>query len=411
VFSKRVFHYFLIFFAIFLAPIPYVSLATFCGMVTCLLLNKFDLFSKRVLMFAVLMILGVLISARLNDTEINYEETKRLIGIIAAAFNFIFFSNYFNKVIKSEEDRISAILFLSFAFVFTTYFWYSVKIVGDGNSYPWLKFYGALPVAFFLVQMSRHPLFSKIKMFTAVSGMACGFLFYLNGAKSAALLVTFGSLALQKYAFQKNIKKQDSSYAAGRTFSQFRFFLFALTSTVFASVIWYSGDQGYFGAGARSTFSTYGGNFFTAIINARPELRISLAAIGEMPWYGFGTPENGMRFALGSFVSAGEIGSVNSFLINKRALGDGLNVHSWFFEMILRVGFIQLLLFVPLIFCLISVLKRPNLFANLPGLYIVCLFTTWDLFFSPFTWFSPLQIAFALMAFQIMKYRLMLSKE
>jgi hypothetical protein len=114
-------------------------------------------------MFAVLMILGVLISARLNDTEINYEETKRLIGIIAAAFNFIFFSNYFNKVIKSEEDRISAILFSSFAFVFTTYFWYSVKIVGDGNSYPWLKFYGALPVAFFLVQMSRHPLFSKIK--------------------------------------------------------------------------------------------------------------------------------------------------------------------------------------------------------------------------------------------------------
>lgn len=409
--SKRVFHYFFIFFTIFLTPVPYVSFATFCGIVMCLRINKIDLFSKRVLMFAVLMVLGVLISARLNDTEVNYEETKRLIGIIAAAFNFIFFSNYFNKVIKSEEERISAILFSFFVLLFTTYFWYSVKIVSAGNAHPWLKFYGAVPLAILLVQLSRHPLFSKIRMFTAVSGIACGFLFFLNGAKSAALLVIFGSLVLQKYAIQKNKDEYDSSYAGGRTFSQFRLFLFALTFTLFTSVIWYSGNQGYLGTGVRSTFSTYGDNFFTSIFNARPELKISLGAIGEMPWYGLGTPENGMRFALGSFVSAGEIGSVNAFLINERVLGDGLNVHSWFFEMILRVGFIQLLLFVPLIFCLLSVLRQPNLFANLPGLYIACLFTTFDLFFSPFTWYSPLQIAIALLAFQSMKYRLILPKE
>lgn len=409
--SKRVFHYFFIFFAILLTPVPYVSFATFCGIVICLRINKIDLFSKRVLMFAVLMVLGVLISARFNDTKVDYEETKRLIGIIAAALNFIFFSNYFNKVFKSEEERTSAILFSFFAVLFTTFFWYSVKIDDAGTAYPWLKFYGTGPLAIMLVQLSRHPLFSKIRMFTAASGIACGFLFYLNEAKSAALMVIFGSLIVQKYAIHNNKDKYDSSYAVRRTFSQFKVFVFVLTFTTFTSVIWYSGYQGYLGTGARSAFSNYGANFATVIFKARPELNISLAAIGEMPWYGFGTPENGMRFALGSFVSAREISSVDAFLINKRVLGDGLNVHSWFFEMILRVGFIQLLLFVPLIFCLISVVRQPNLFANLPGLYIACLFTTFDLFFSPFTWFSPLQIAFALMAFQSMKYRLILPKE
>lgn len=397
--------YSIIFLSIFLTPIPYVSLATLCGIFIFLKISKVELFSRRAVTLAFLMILAVLTSAHINETEVDYEETKRLVGVAACAFNLVFFIVILKKWEKSEEERSFSLLFIFFSFLLTTFFWYSAKITSVGDGYPWLKFYGAAPLAIFVSQLSAHSRLRGMKSSNAILGLICGVVFYLNDAKSASILIIIGSLALQKYSYRDVPKLPLNSNVKIDKFHQFSIMRFGIVSFMSAAAFWYSGYRGYLGTFAQSILSPYGGNLFAAIVNARPELRISIAALSEMPWYGLGTPENGMRFALGSVISAEDISIVNLNLINQRVLGDGLNVHSWFFELILRGGFFQVFMFVPLLYCVFQVIKRPNLFSHLPGLYIANLFTFFDLFFSPFTWFSPIQISFALLGYYSMQYR------
>ena len=226
---------------------------------------------------------------------------------------------------------------------------------------------------------------------------------FIAEAKSAAFLVVFGTFAIHKLGGRREDSNRRSEFGMKSQLKALRLFPFTFIAFVLLSVFWYLGDHGLLGAKAQTNISQYGSNIFGALSNARPELKIILSALRAMPWYGFGTPANALGHGFGYLTNSNEISAVNMQLINMRTLGTGLNVHSWFFEMVLRGGIVVALLFIPIFIVLLRVLMHPELFVNYPGLYIASLFTAFDLFFSPITWFSPIQFSLFLIAIEIGK--------
>jgi hypothetical protein len=349
------------------------------------------------------MILIILASALVNNTPIGYEEQKRLIGVGAVVFNLIFFRKYLSQWAFGVNERILAFLVLCVAFLFSSFIWHKFKIVESGSEYSWLKFYGACPFAIFAAQLSATPLFRRLNISISKLGALTGMILFAAEAKSAAFLVVFGTFAIQKLGGLSEGSNRRSKLKMKSQTKKLPLIRFAFLAFLLSSFFWYLGVRGYLGVKSQSDFSQYGTNFLGALFNARPELQISLSALRSMPWYGFGTPVNALGYGFGYFTSSPEITAANMQLINIRALGSGLNVHSWFFELTLRGGILIALLFIPIFLSLVQVLKHPELFVDYPGLYIASLFTAFDLFFSPLTWFSPIQIALFLLAIEIGK--------
>lgn len=386
------------FFAIFISPLPFLCLASIVGLLMTLKFSKLAKLSQKSVVLSLAMVSTVLISAKINETSVDYEEKKRLIGLVAASLNFVFFQSFFLKFASDNRNRQRYFLLLSTAFLFSTYFWYIYKIDDGEGNYSWLKYYGAVSVSIFLSQISQISIFRRSNNSILWMGSILALIFYLDDAKSASIIVFSGSLILRKFAFSnralRNLTHSQTENPKGKSFLLIYFIgVFFLFST-----IWNLGFRGFLGARVQSSLDIYGPTIFSSLFDARPELMISLNAIKLMPWYGFGTPSDGMVFALGTFANPWNMSLVNMRLINLRVLGEGLNVHSWFFEMLLRGGFIMIVMFIPLLMVLSRVIINPANFSDYPGLYMAALFTMFDLFFSPFTWFSPIQVAFALLA-------------
>lgn len=391
------------FLSIALCPQPFICLATILGVILSLRFLEWDRFLKRCLVIGSLMILIILVSALINNTPVGYEEQKRLIGTSAVVFNFIFFRKYLSKWTFGENGHIFAFLVLCIAFLFSTFIWHKFKIVESGSEYSWLKFYAACPIAILASQLSAIPFFRKLNISIFKLGTLTGIILFIAEAKSAAFLVVFGTFAIHKFGKPSEVPNRLSKFEMKSQIKALRLYRFVFIAFLFSSFFWYLGGRGFLGVKLQSDISQYGSNFLGALSNARPELQISLSALRTLPWYGFGTPVNALGYGFGYFTNNSEMSAINMQLINMRALGSGLNVHSWFFEMVLRGGIVVALLFIPIVLSLLRVLKHPELFINYPGLYIASLFTAFDLFFSPLTWFSPIQIALFLIAVEIGK--------
>jgi hypothetical protein len=392
------------FLSIAVCPQPFLCLATILGMILSLRFLEWDHFFRRCLVISFLMILIILVSALINNTPVGYEEQKRLIGVGAVVFNLIFFRKYLSKWKFGENGHLFAFLVLCIAFLFSTLVWYKFKIVESGSDYSWVKFYGACPLAILASQLSTSPLFRKLNISICKLGALTGVILFISGAKSAAFLVVFGTFAIHKFRSLGEVSNRQNKFGMKSQLKILLLFRFVFIAFLLSSFFWYLGDRGFLGVKSQTDISQYGSNFLGALYNARPELQISLSALRTIPWYGFGTPDNALGYGFGYLTNSSEISAVNMQLINMRVLGSGLNVHSWFFEMVLRGGIVVALLFIPIVLALLRVLKHPELFVDYPGLYIASLFTAFDLFFSPLTWFSPIQISLSLVAIEIGKF-------
>ncbi len=386
------------FFSVFVSPQPFLCFASILGLLMTLKFSKLAKLSRKSVVLSIAMVSTVLISAKINETSVDYEEKKRLIGLVAASLNFVFFQSFLFKFTSDERTRQRNFLLLSTAFLFSTYFWYIYKIDDGEGNYSWLKYYGVVSVSIFLSQISQISILRRSNNSILWLGSISAILFYLDDAKSASIIVFSGSLILRRFAFSNRALGSLSHSRAENSKGKFFLLMYFMGVFFLFSIIWNLGFRGFLGARVQSSLDVYGPTIFSSLFDARPELRISLNALKSMPWYGFGTPSDTMGFALGTFAEPWNMSIVNMRMVNLRVLGEGLNVHSWFFEMLLRGGFIIIVLFIPLLMVLFRVITNPAHFSNYPGLYMVALFTMFDLFFSPFTWFSPIQVAFALIA-------------
>ncbi len=386
------------FLAVFVSPQPFLCFASFLGLLITLKFSKLATVSRKSVVLSIAMASTVLISAKINETSIDYEEKKRLIGLVASSLNFVFLQSIFSKFVSDDRTRQRHFLLLSTAFLCSTYFWYIYKIEDGEGNYSWLKYYGVVSVSIFLAQISRISILRRSNNSILWLGSISATLFYLDDAKSASIIVISGSLILRRFAFSNRALGSMSHSRTESPKGKFLLAMYFMGVFFLFSFLWNLGFRGFLGARVQSNLVVYGPSIISSLFDARPELRISLNALKSMPWYGFGTPSDGMGFALGTFADPGEMTMVNVRMVNLRVLGEGLNVHSWFFEMLLRGGFITIVVFIPLVILLFRVIINPANFSNYPGLYMVSLFTTFDLFFSPFTWFSPIQLAFALLA-------------
>lgn len=391
------------FLSIVISPQPYICLGTLCGLIIFLRFLEWDSHLRMQLSFAFLMIFTVLSSSYLNNTAIGYEEQKRLIGVAAVGFNLIFFRKYLFSWTSNEDRRINAFLFLCFGLLFSSLIWYNFKINVSESNYSWIKYYGAFPLAITVSQLSVTPLFKRMNISISKIGVLTGLCLYSSEAKSAAFLVVFGTLAMSRFGGGTRSARRQSISEAKLKSRKLSFVSYSVAALLVSSLVWYLGYRGFLGSKSQSGISNYGPNIFAALSNARPELQISLSAIRQMPWYGYGTPENALGFGFGYLANLSDVSAINLHQINMRVLGSGLNVHSWFFEMVLRGGLIVGFLFIPLVISISRILMHPELFKKFPGLYLACLFTLFDLFFSPFTWFSPIQLALSLLALEITK--------
>lgn len=393
------------FLSIVIAPQPFVCLGTLCGFIIFLRFLEWDRFLRTHLSFVFLLILTVLFSSYINNTAIGYEELKRLIGVAAVGFNLIFFRKYLFSWTSDEDRRIIASLVLCFGLLFSTLIWYNFKISVSDNNYSWIKYYGAFALAITVAQLSVTPLFQRMNISISKIGVVTGLILFSSEAKSAAFLVFFGTLAMSRFSGSTRRTRRQSISEARRNSNKLSFVRYSLAALLLSSLVWYLGYRGFLGSKLQSEISGYDPNIFESLLNARPELQISLSALKQMPWYGYGTPDNALDFGFGYFANLSDVSALDLHLINMRVLGNGLNVHSWFFEMVLRGGFLIGLLFIPLIISIVRVLMHPESFKKFPGFYWACLFTLFDLFFSPFTWFSPIQLALSLLALEIRKMR------
>lgn len=393
------------FLSVFVSPQPFLCFASILGMLMTLKFSKLAKISRNSVVLSLAMISTVIISAKINETSIDYEEKKRLIGVLASSLNFLFLRSFFSKFACDDKARQRVFLLLSSAFLCSTYFWYIYKI-GDGEgNYSWLKYYGVVSLSIFLAQISRISILRRSNNSILWLGSISAILFYLDDAKSASIIAISGSLILRKFAFSNRIVRDTTHSRAEKPKGKFLLSMYFIGVFFLFSFLWNLGFRGFLGARAQSSLAVYGPSIFSSLFDARPELKISLNALKTMPWYGFGTPSDAMGFALGTFADPGNMSMLNMRMVNLRVLGEGLNVHSWFFEMLLRGGYIMIILFIPLMMLLFRVITNPANFTNYPGLYMVSLFTMFDLFFSPFTWFSPIQVAFALLSADFLNHQ------
>jgi hypothetical protein len=396
---NRTLSFVLAFLSIAISPKPFICFGTLLGMYLLLNVSKLDDISIRVLTVSALIIGFVILSSIINETNIGYEEQKRLIGIFAVALNFIYFRKFLFGVLSTSVEKQTRLLCLFLAFLCSSFIWYRLKISGTELGYSWLKFYGACPLAIFLVQVSTHRLFSRFRHSLLLFGFTSGALLLVNEAKAASILAFVGSVAVHR--FRSSPSKLEFSEMKVRNENGSRLLLFLFLLAFFIAGFWNICYRGFFGSRIQSSISEYGPNFFGAILNARPELPISFFALGRMPWYGFGTPENALQFATGALSANNSLSLVDKHLIGMRVLGTGLNVHSWFFEVLLRGGYFEILFLLAFVILLFRVLINPGRFTQFPGLYLVSLFTSFDVFFSPFTWFSPIQVGLTLLAYSL----------
>jgi len=75
------------FFSVFVSPQPFLCFASILGLLMTLKFSKLANLSRKSVVLSIAMVSTVLISAKINETSVDYEEKKRLIGLVAASLN------------------------------------------------------------------------------------------------------------------------------------------------------------------------------------------------------------------------------------------------------------------------------------------------------------------------------------
>ena len=385
-----------LFLSTFLTPIPYLGLASVFGLMDFFKsISRRDRYLRLLSGNCVFLVVLVLLANFVNEIELSYEEMKRLAVIVCSLTTGLYFIAKVNKSGNMPLQRNQVILLLSVGWLASSLVFWKLPVTAQYANYSWYKFAGASALILFLLQIFA---ISKVRdSVTAwiVLGISMSAISVLNNAKSFALLtmiLMFLRLGLGN-ALISRVGSDDASVSR-----RFRLVRTIIVTTISISAIVFLARSGWLGTRLELLSVQYGRNFSESFFRARPEFTYSMQILQNLPFLGYGTvPDPFNHIQLELVTSSSLTFQEQHFLLN-RILVDGFNLHSWTFDLVARAGF---LCFIPIFLYAILLVKTIfsfDLISKYPGLSFICIVSLEDLFFSPYSWFVSIQIAFSFLA-------------
>ncbi len=382
-------------------PIPYLGLGAIIGMLFAInIKGEFFSLYRKIALYFLLAIGLVLISNWINHVDLNYEEVKRLAVLVSSFFYFVFFYqlSFMKKNNPFKVRRLLSILVIG-ELCASLIFWELPESIFFSN-YSWFKFAGSYPLIMLLfIVFISSPIGHRAGMNLFFGSLL--FIFtYSQGAKSTAILAFF--VCLLRYRSISTSRREHLGVQRSQLKGRLGLIIFVpVLLTIYGAQRLL--ELGLLGRKLQETATLYGDSLFSSLILARPEIPFSLQIFQQMPFFGFGTlqePLNHLEIeVLNSTVMS--YGS-QKFLLH-RILSDGFNLHSWAFDLLARGGFIMV---IPLFFYFGMLLRNTmnsKLLTDHPYLYFSSLTCIQDFFFSPYSWFVTVQIAFSFYGYFIYK--------
>jgi len=380
----------------FLTPIPYLGLASIFGLSDLArVVSRKSRFFYILIANCLFLVLLVLIANINNKVKLSYEEMKRLAVLVCSLTTGLYFIAKVNLKGSTSLQRNQAILILALGWLVSSKIFWELPSTSQYVNYSWYKFAGAsafilLSLQLIMVSRFRDSVFAWILL-----GIALSFISVLNGAKSFALLSL--TVVLLRIGLTSELRSK-MGLVQNLSFNRFRLFRTILLTVVILVLILFFARNGLLGGRVESLAGQYGSNLSDSFFRARPEFTYSLQILRSLPFFGYGTiadPFNHIHLQLvnSNFLTIQE----QHFLLN-RILVNGFNLHSWTFDLVARAGF---LCFLPLAYYAILLFRSIfsfELISNYPGLTFICTISLVDLFFSPYSWFVSVQIAFSFLA-------------
>ncbi len=385
-----------LFLSTFLTPIPYLGLASVFGLRDFFKsISKKDRHLRLLSGNCVFLVTLVLVANFVNEVELSYEEMKRLAVIVCSLTTGLYFIARVNFGVHSILQRNQVILLLSLGWLASSLVFWKLPVTTQYANYSWYKFAGASALILFLLQIFA---ISKVRdSITAwiILGISMSAISVLNNAKSFALLTLILMFLRLGLGNAVKLGAWSDTYSISR---RFRLVRTIIVTTISISAIVFLARNGWFGTKLEQLSVQYGRNFSESLFRARPEFTYSMQILRNLPFLGYGTvPDPFNHIQLELVTSSSLTIQEQHFLLN-RILVDGFNLHSWTFDLVVRAGF---LCFIPIFLYAILLIRTIfsfDLISKYPGLSFICIVTLEDLFFSPYSWFVSIQIAFSFLA-------------
>jgi hypothetical protein len=377
-------------------PIPYLGATTALGFFYSLGLKlKFSKYQKMAIAGSIFLVALTFLANQASSVALSYEEMKRLAVLVCATSTSIFFFCVLRTESSTLKFQNQSLFYLGLGQLLATRIFWELPDTLQYSNYSWFKFAGANALILVVIQfymISRYSSSIKIWIFLGLGLTAYAF---SQSAKSIAFITLF--IFLLRFSICRNpklivgiIKKVSKDrFKVAR--------LIGVNVVLLLAVRWLLGT-GLLGERPANLVNQYGSGVVSTLNNARPEFQYSLKILSQQPVLGYGTISNPLDKVYVN-INTSDIQSFaeQRFLIS-RILGEGFNLHSWTFDLVVRGGFLCFIpifiYFVQLVKCLVSI----DLIRDYPGLVYMVVVSMIDLFFSPYSWFVSSQIAFTFIA-------------
>ena len=389
--------YVLAFLSTFVIPIPYLGLGAFFGFALIVTLKKKRV--KELFPFAlsiVVLISLVFVANLYNSVTLNYLELKNLSVLVAAFLYFIYFDYLFFNPKKRQFSEYKLLVLIALGELLASFVFWRLPASILYQNYTWFKYRGGYSLILLIFQLFVCSKYKNKASLNFLLGFVVFIFAFSQNAKSIALMALtvafFRAIALLSISRRKS--KRVSTVK-----KPINFLPVFLPVVVFLVIFQRLVDLGILGSRLKNFSTEYGGSLLISLFRARAEFPVSMQIFGQMPFLGYGTvsdPLNHLRMNIlvSDHLSFGEQGF---FVL--RLFGDGFDVHSWAFNLIFRAGFLCIIPLFLYLVVLIRCARSVDLLLKYPGLYFMVVTCIVDLFFSPYSWFVPIQIALSFLAY------------
>lgn len=382
----------------FLIPIPYLGFGALLGFFLIFNIKRKELTILFPIGLGIVSILSlVFLSNVYNSVTLNYNEIKNLVVLIASFLYFVYFNHlFFAKRIESGK-RNKILIYIAGGELVASFIFWRLPPSLLYKDYTWFKYRGGYSLILIIFQIFVVTKYRNRISANLLLGLSLFFFSFSQNAKSIALLVLvvtiFRVLLLSSMGNRHPLQESKSSF-------RLNFFKISIPSVIFILLFQRLVELGIFGERLKSFGTEYGGSLILSIFQARAEFPLSMQILKQMSFFGYGTisdPLNHLNIDI-SVSNHMSYGSQKYFIL--RTLGDGFDLHSWAFNLIVRAGFLVIIPIALYLAMLIRCAINMDLLTEYPGLYFIVLTCIVDLFFSPYSWFVPIQIALSFLSYR-----------
>ncbi len=380
-------------------PIPFLGFGAVVGTFFALNLrsNYFHVY-KKVGLFSLTIIFLTFLSNWIHSQYLNYEEIKRLAVIVSSFLFFVFFMQMssFKRKSTPKVDRL-LLMFVMGVFFASIVFW-ELPVNSNFSSYTWFKFAGSYPLIMLFFIIFCFSSTGHKPIMNLLLGIFIFIFTFIQGAKSTALLAFL--VCLLRYRFLSTAGRYERNANKFQSRTRLGIVIF-LPVFLFLYVFQRFLELGFFGEKLQATATQYGASLFSSLIRARPEIPFSIQIIQQMPFFGYGTIEEPLSILRLEIINSTLMSYGSQKFLLHRILDSGFNLHSWGIDLLVRGGFLMIIPLLCYLILLLRNLVNTRLLMEYPSLYFVNLTCIQDFFFSPYSWFVSVQIAFSLYSFYL----------